>query len=172
MVSCSSESQSSWRCLRAYCSHRFEPVIRIPWYVHPPWLQYIFQCIHSFPSFSILLVESSVVPRVLPAQKRWSVLLRAVHQLPLLAPCVPASIDTTYEEPHGGAEAGSHESVQRSDRVDVDGVVRHLRIFGRAHAGQCGLHGVCEPGDMSASWHVCIVCAGRRTCKLCRAMAG
>ena len=113
-----------------------------------------------------------MVPRVLPAQKRWSVLLRAVHQLPLLAPCVPVSIDTTYEEPHGGAEAGSHESVQRSDRVDVDGVVRHLRIFGRAHAGQCGLHGVCEPGDVSASRHVCIVWAGRRTCKLCRAMAG
>ena len=43
------------------------------------------------------------------------------------------SAGNTHEEPHGGAEAGSHESVQRSDRVDVDGVVGRIRVFWRAH---------------------------------------
>ena len=47
----------------------------------------------------------------------------------------------TYEEPHGGAEAGGHESVERADGVDLDGVVRHLSVLGRTHPAECGLHG-------------------------------
>jgi len=58
-----------------------------------------------------MLIKSSMIPRVLPAEERWAVLLRAVHQLPLLALCHHQSILFTYEEPHGGAEAGGHESV-------------------------------------------------------------
>ena len=95
-----------------------------------------------------------MIPWVLPAEESWSVLLRAVHQLPLLALCHLLSVPSTYEEPHGGAEAGSHESVKRSDWVDVDGVVWVRRIFGRAHAGSCGLHDVWKPGRSSVSGNV------------------
>jgi len=59
----------------------------------------------------LMLIKSSMVPWVLPAEERWTVLLRAVHQLPLLAQCHVQFVCSTYEEPHGGAEAGGHESV-------------------------------------------------------------
>jgi len=48
-----------------------------------------------------------VVPWVLPAQQGRAILLSAVHE----------------EEPHAGAQGSGREAVERSDRVDVDGVV-------------------------------------------------
>jgi hypothetical protein len=90
------------------------------------------------------VVYRSMIPGVLPAHQSRAVLLRAVHQLPLLASSIACADATTYEEPHGCAEAGCHETVERSDRVDVNGVVWVRRIFGRTHAGSCGLHGVCR----------------------------
>jgi hypothetical protein len=45
---------------------------------------------------------------------------------------------STYEKPHGCAEACREESVEGSHRVDVDGV-RSL------HLGAWRTHGECEP---------------------------
>jgi hypothetical protein len=89
-------------------------------------------------------IHRSMIPWVLPAHQSRAVLLRAVHQLSLLASSVTDAGAATYEEPHGCAETGCHESIERSDRVDVNGVVWVRRIFGRTHAGSCGLHGVCR----------------------------
>jgi hypothetical protein len=58
----------------------------------------------------------------------------------LVSLCATGTSLPTYEEPHGGAEAGSHESVERADGVDLDGVVRHLCVLGRTHPAECGLH--------------------------------
>lgn len=89
----------------------------------------------------LVSILRSVVPGVLPAKQGRTVLLRAVHQLCLLAFAQPSASLPTYEEPHGGAEAGGHESVERADGVDLDGVVRHLCVLGRTHPAECGLHG-------------------------------
>lgn len=49
---------------------------------------------------------------------------------------VACGSSATHEEPHGGAEGGGHEAVERAGRVDVDGVVRHGRVFRGPH-GEC-----------------------------------
>jgi hypothetical protein len=76
-----------------------------------------------------------MVPWVLPAQQGGTVLLRTVHQLRELALALARPKLYTYKEPHGCAEAGRHEPVERADGVDVDGVVRVRSVFGRTHAG-------------------------------------
>jgi hypothetical protein len=81
-----------------------------------------------------------MLPWVLPAQQCRSVLLRAVHQLRWSVLSLACHTFRTYEEPHRCAKAGRHESVERSDGVDVDGVVRVGSVFGRTHAGSRGLH--------------------------------
>lgn len=94
----------------------------------------------SFARFPVS-TRRSVVPGVLPAEESRSILLRAVHQLPFVSIGATGASFPTYEEPHGGAEAGGHESVERADGVDLDGVVRHLSVLGRTHPAECGLHG-------------------------------
>src|SRR5690242_1869435 len=108
------------------------------------------------PSLSPVRAPRSVVPGVLPAQQGRAVLLRTVHQLHLLARRGRSELSSvTYKEPHGGAEAGGHESVQRADGVDLDGVVRHLCVLGRTHPAECGLHGCGWACGLSAgSWRV------------------
>jgi hypothetical protein len=75
-----------------------------------------------------------MVPRVLPAHEGRTVLLRAVHQLQMSVAAYKHYSSYTYEEPHGCAEAGCHESVEGLDWGDLDGVVWVRRVFGRAHA--------------------------------------
>ena len=85
--------------------------------------------------YALLLPLRSMVPRVLPAQEGGSVLLRAVHQLPVISAFSRAYGASTYEEPHGCAEAGGKEAVQRTRGVDVDGVrAVELRTWG-THGG-------------------------------------
>jgi len=73
--------------------------------------QYRPQLVVMYSPPLLMLIKSSVIPWVLPAEERWAVLLRAVHQLPLLALCHLQPGRFTYEEPHRRAEAGGHESV-------------------------------------------------------------
>jgi hypothetical protein len=67
-----------------------------------------------------------VVPRVLPAHEDSAVLLRAVHQLEerdrVSRILGRRRNSVSYEEPHAGAQCRGSESIQRSDRVDVNGV--------------------------------------------------
>lgn len=83
-----------------------------------------------------------------PAKEDWSILLRAVHQLLSSARLYLYLQIFTYEEPHGCAETGGHESVERPDWVDVDGVGA-LRLW-----VSWGTHGVFSSPEDSQIWDI------------------
>lgn len=79
------------------------------------WSQGCFRPRSAWPSWYALYISCQIVslpPSFQPACKSW-----------------------TYEEPHGCAESSRGDSVERPDRVNVDGV----RAVGvRVGAGHCG----------------------------------